>query len=77
MRVLVARLHLTLRPTNCSPPGSSVHGILQGQNTGVGTIPICGGIFLTQGSSPVLLHCRQLLHHLSHPGIPSDHGDCS
>ena len=29
VRVLVAQLCLTLRPMNCSPPGSSVHGILQ------------------------------------------------
>ena len=29
------------------------------------------GIFLTQGSNPGLLHCRQLLYHLSHQGSPS------
>ena len=26
------------------------------------------GIFSTQGSNPVLLHCRQILYHLSHQG---------
>ena len=26
------------------------------------------GIFLTQGSKPGLLHCRQTLYHMSHPG---------
>ena len=26
------------------------------------------GIFLTQGSNPGLLHCRQILYHLSHQG---------
>ena len=26
------------------------------------------GIFLTQGSNPSLLHCRQILYHLSHQG---------
>ena len=26
------------------------------------------GIFLTQGSNPSLLHCRQILYHLSHKG---------
>ena len=26
------------------------------------------GIFLTQGSNPGLLHCRQMLYHLSHQG---------
>ena len=29
------------------------------------------GIFLTQGSNPGLLHCRQILYHLSHQGSPS------
>ena len=28
------------------------------------------GIFLTQGSSPGLLRCRQTLHHLNHQGSP-------
>ena len=28
------------------------------------------GIFLTQGSNPGLLHCRQILYHLSHQGSP-------
>ena len=27
------------------------------------------GIFLTQGSNPGFLHCRQILSHLSHQGI--------
>ena len=26
------------------------------------------GVFLTQGSNPGLLHCRQTLYHLSHQG---------
>ena len=42
----------------CSPPGSSVHGIL-GKNTGVGCHALLQGIFPTQGSNPRLL---QLLH---------------
>ena len=28
------------------------------------------GIFLTQGSNPYLLHCTQILYHLSHQGSP-------
>ena len=28
------------------------------------------GIFLTQGLNPGLLHCRQILYHLSHQGSP-------
>ena len=39
-----------------SPPGSSVHGILQ--NTGVGYNALVQGIFLTQELKPGLLHCR-------------------
>ena len=39
------------------------------------------GIFPTQGSNPGLLHCRQMLYHLSHQGSPiSNKGnakDCS
>ena len=28
------------------------------------------GIFLTQGLNPDLLHCRQILYHLSYQGSP-------
>ena len=38
-----------------SPPGSSVHGILQARNTGVGCHFLLQGIFPTQGSTPRLL----------------------
>ena len=34
-----------------------------GKNTGVGSHAFLWGIFLTQGSSPSLLHCRQILYH--------------
>ena len=39
-----------------------------GNNTGVGCHPLLQGIFLTQGSNPGLLHCRQTLYHPSHQG---------
>jgi len=46
-----------------------------GKNTGVGCYFLLQGIFLTQGiflktqgSDPGLLHCRQILYHLSHQG---------
>ena len=39
-----------------------------GKNTGVGCYSLLQGIFLTQGSSLCLLHCRQILYHLSHQG---------
>ena len=47
-------------------PGSSVHGIFPGKNTGVGCHFLLQGIFLTQGSNPDLQHCRQTLYRLSH-----------
>ena len=50
-------------PTDCSPPGSSVHGDSPGKNTGVGCHFLLQGIFPTQGSNPGLPHCRQILHH--------------
>ena len=55
-------------PIDCSPLGSSVHGIFQVKCTRVGSHFLFQGIFLTQGSNLGLLHCRQILHHLSHQG---------
>ena len=34
----------------------------------MGSYSLLQGIFLTQGSNPDLLHCRQILYHLSHQG---------
>ena len=65
------RLCLTrCNPFDCSPPGSSVHGILQARVTGVGCHSLLQGPFLTQGSNLGLLHCRQILYHLNHQGSP-------
>ena len=53
-------------PVDCSPPGSSVHVILQARILEWVAISFSRGwIFLTQGSSPGLLrilHCRQILY---------------
>ena len=57
-------------PTDCSPPGSSVHGDSPGKNAGVGCHALFQGIFPTQGCSPGLPHCRRNLYHLSHQGSP-------
>ena len=46
-------------PLDCSPPGSSVHGIFPGKNTGVGCHALLQGIFPTQGSNPRLLYLLQ------------------
>ena len=68
---LVAQLCATLcDPMECSRSGSSVHGDSLGKNTGVGCHALLQGIFPTQGLSPSLPHCRQILCWLSHQGSP-------
>ena len=57
-------------PVDCSPPGTSVHGDSLGKNTGVGSLSLLQGIFLTRGSDPGLPPCRHILYHLSHQGSP-------
>ena len=52
---------------DCSLPGSFVHGILQSRTLEWVSIPF-SGIFATQGLHPGLLHCQQVLYHLSHQG---------
>ena len=37
-----------------------------GQNTGVGSLSLLQGIFLTQGLNPGLPHCRRILYQLNH-----------
>ena len=54
--------------TDCSPPGSSVHGILQTRTLEWVAIPFSRGIFPTQGSNLGLLHCGQILYRVSHQG---------
>ena len=39
-----------------------------GKNTEAGSHFLLQGIFLIQGLNPGLLHCRQILYHLSHQG---------
>ena len=57
-------------PTDCSPPGSSVHEILQARILGVGCHALLQGIFQTQGSNPCLPHCKRILYSLSHQVSP-------
>ena len=45
------------------PPGKP-------KNTGVGSLSLLQGVFLTQESNPGLLHCRQILYQLSCKGSP-------
>ena len=68
---LVTQLCPTLcNPTDCSPPGSPVHGDSPGKNTGVRCHALLQGIFPIQRSNPGLLHWRQILYQLSHQGSP-------
>ena len=46
------------------PPGKP-------KNTGMGSLSLLRGIFLTQESNGGLLHCRQVLYQLSYQGSPS------
>ena len=67
-KVLVAQSCPTLcDPMNCSPLGSSVHGILQAR-----TLEWVAISFSLGSSQPRdwmgLLHCRQILYLLSHQG---------
>ena len=64
VKVLVTQLCATL----CDPMNSA--NLLcpwnsPGKNTGVGSHSLLQGIFLTQRSNLGLLHCRQILYHLS------------
>ena len=63
---LVTLSCLTLcNPMNYSLPGSSVHGISQARILEWVAILLLR-VFPTQGSNLSLLHCRQILYHLSH-----------
>ena len=57
-------------PMDCSLPGSSIHGIFQAKVLEWVAISFSRGIFLTQELNLGLLHCRQVLYHLSHQGVP-------
>ena len=47
---------------HCSPPGSSVHGILQARTLEWVAIPFIQRIFLTHRSNLGLPYCRQILY---------------
>ena len=69
VRVVTQYCPTLCEPLDCSPLGSSVHGIFQARIQGCHFL--FQGIFLTQGSNPCLLcllHCRQILYPLSHRG---------
>ena len=57
-------------PLDCSPPGSSVHGIFQARKE-VGSHSLLQGIFPTQRSNFCLLHYRWITYPLSYQGSPT------
>ena len=59
---------LTLRPYELQPARLLCPWDSPGKNTGLGSHSLLQGIFPTQGLNLGLLHCRQILYHLSHQG---------
>ena len=68
-------------PMDCSPPGSSAHGILQADslpseppgkpvNIGVNSLSLLQRIFPIQELNQGLFHCRQILYQLSYQESP-------
>ena len=68
VKVLVTQLCLTLCDSRTVACQASLSWDPPGKNTGVGSHSLLQGIFLTQGLNLGLLHCRKILHHLSHQG---------
>ena len=67
VKVLVTQLcPILCNPMYCSPPGSSVFEIFQARILEWVAHSLLQGTFPTQGLGPGLLHCRQILYHLSH-----------
>ena len=61
---LITKLCQTLcNHVDCSPPGSSVHGIFQAKILEWVAIYFSRGSSLTQGLNLPLPHCRQILYH--------------
>ena len=66
MKVLITQLC----PTLCDPMWLLCPWDFPGKNTRVGWYFLFQGIFPTQGWNLGLLHCSQILYHLSHQGSP-------
>ena len=56
---------------DCSPPGSSVHRILQVRTLEWVSSPFSRGSFHSRDWIWVSWHCGQILYHLSHQGSPT------
>ena len=70
------QLCLTLcDPMDSSPPGSSVHGILQARKLECITILFSTGSSWPKDRTQALLNCRQILYHLSHGEVLVKHSE--
>ena len=70
VKVAVTQSCSTLRPQGLEPARLLCPWDSPGKNTRVGCHTLLQWIVLTQGSDPGLLHCRQILDHLSYLGGP-------
>ena len=61
-------------PTLCDLMDCTVHGILQARILAWVAFPFFRGIFPTQGLNPGFLHCKWILYHPSHHGVPMKTG---
>ena len=59
-------MSISLRPHELHSPWN-----FPGQNTGMGSLSLLQGIFLTQKLNRALLHCRQIPYQLSNQGSPT------
>ena len=80
VKLLVTQSYLTLcNPMDYNPPGSSIQEILQARLLEWVAIPFSGGSSPPRDQIPRipardLLHCRQIIYHLSYWGSPSYQG---
>ena len=70
LKVLVTRSCPILQPHGLEPVSLLCPWDSPGKNSGVGCHALLQGTFLTQGSNPPLLDCRQILYHMNPWGSP-------
>ena len=63
----LSRVCFFANPMDCSPPGSSLHGILQARKLEWVAFHFSRGPSQSR-NQPRSLHCRQILYCLNHPG---------
>ena len=65
-----SRVRLFATPWTVAHQAPSIHGIFYARVLEWVAISFSRGFFLTRESNLGLPHCRQMLYHLSHQGIP-------